>query len=119
MTARYNAKQDLNHAAIRAYYRDSGLIVADTFRLGGGAPDLFVSTATGIDWRETESGGMLRAGGTGLLVEIKSGNKSGQQLINALTSAEAEFLASWNGPYAIVSTPQQANEVWLAYIMPE
>lgn len=110
-----NKKKDGNHDEFVDYFRgNTDLIVTNTFQAGDGLPDILLS-GPARDTRQTRSGGVLQVG-PGLLVEIKNTNHSGAQLIGDLTKAEKIFLENWCGPYAIVSSVDQAVEAWADYI---
>jgi hypothetical protein len=72
------ARVDANHAEIVAAFRACGCQVLDLSRVGGGCPDLLVSS---------------RGGRCLFLVEVKDGAKSPSR--RKLTPLEAEFHTLW------------------------
>lgn len=79
------AKVDDNHAEIRSAYRKLGCTVLDTFRAGGGAPDMVVALY-----------------GINDLVEVKDGTKIPSA--RKLTRDEAVFHAAWNAKVWIIES---------------
>lgn len=80
---RIAARVDANHGTIRQAYKDLGCSVADTFRLGGGFPDLVVALF-----------------GQTHLVEVKDGAKPASK--RTLTEDEIKFHNSWHAKIWVV-----------------
>lgn len=81
------ARTDNNHAMIREAFRTLGWAWADTFRLGQGFPD-----------------GVVSKSGVNILIEVKSAD-------GKLTDDEAEFAATWRGPYEIVRSVEDVERI--------
>lgn len=82
------AKVDVNQAEIVAALRGVGASVLPLHRVGHGCPDLLAA------YRSTL-----------YLLEVKSGPKE------PLTDDEAAFVASWQGPVAVVTSTDDALKV--------
>jgi hypothetical protein len=83
------AKKDLNHNDIAGHLRSLGWSVLDLSRAGNGIPDMAV--------------GRLGQKGQAALIEVKRGEKS------QLTEREQWIKDRWDGPYLIVTSPQDAQ----------
>lgn len=83
------AKVDNTQSAIVKALRDAGMTVQPLHTVGQGVPDLLVG------WRQRFN----------MLLECKTGER---ECDRKLTKMEADWHATWNGPVAIVSTPEEA-----------
>jgi hypothetical protein len=81
------AKVDKNHGAIVTALRQIGAKVQSLAALGKDVPDLLVGYR-----------------GTAYLLEVKSER-------GKVTDGQAQWLAEWPGPWAIVRTPEEAIQV--------
>ncbi len=82
---RVRARKDANHTEIVRVIRDLGAQVIDISQLGGGIPDLLVTTG-----RKT------------VLIELKDGLKPPSK--QSLTDDEKEFHAKWRGELYIINS---------------
>lgn len=90
---RKHARKDANQDAIVEALRDCGASVWVTSQLGNGAPDVVVGIA-----------------GRAVLVEIKDGAKPPSE--RRLTPLEQAFRSSWRGPYEVVSSVDEALQLY-------
>lgn len=81
------AKKDLNHNDIAGYLRSLGWSVLDLSTAGNGIPDLAVGKP-----------------GFAAIVEVK------QTVKHKLTPKEQAIRDRWEGPYLVVTSPQDAEE---------
>lgn len=84
------AKVDANHADIVKALREAGCSVISLAPLGAGIPDLCVATSLGRT----------------MLMEVK--NLDGKKHRN---DEQMAFAASWQGEYAVVTSPEQAVSI--------
>ncbi len=87
------ARKDSNHNSIGDYLRSLGWSVLDLSRLGGGVPDMVVGKP-----------------GIAVLMEVKNLDGKGIKL----TPDEQQVRDRWEGPYLVVTSPQDAAEQLLA-----
>ncbi len=83
------AKKDLNHNDIAGHLRSIGWSVLDLSAAGGGVPDMAI--------------GRLGRQGQAALVEVKRNDKA------KLTEREQWIKDRWEGPYLIVTSPEDAQ----------
>ena len=86
---RVRARKDANHTEIVRVIKDLGAQVIDIAQLGGGVPDLLVTT-----------------GNRTVLIEVKDGNKPPSKQV--LTEDEKEFHATWKGELYIINSIDSA-----------
>lgn len=86
------ARTDGNHQAIVAALRKIGATALSLAAVGKGCPDLVVGYR-----------------GLNLLLEVKDGRLPPSE--RKLTEAEAEFLATWGGQVAVVTSEEDAVRV--------
>jgi hypothetical protein len=86
------ARTDANHAETVKALRQAGIAARSTAMVGDGFPDVVAGFR-----------------GVNVLLEVKDGSKTPGN--RPLTTAEAEFLASWPGPVFVVLSPEEAVRV--------
>lgn len=101
MARRRAAKVDSNQAEIVAELRRHAYGVLLLHAVGGGCPDLLVSTAT------------TDGGSVNVLLEVKDGGKSPSA--RRLSDDQVRFHAEWPGPVHTVETPGEALAVMRPY----
>ena len=89
---RVRARKDANHVEIVRVIRSLGADVIDLSQLGGGVPDLLISTG-----RKT------------VLIEVKDGLKPPSK--QALTPDEKEFHAKWRGELYIINSVESVAKL--------
>lgn len=92
---RARGKVDANQQEVVKYLRDVGMTVTVTSAVGSGFPDLAVGFR-----------------GVTVLVEVKDGAKKPSE--QALTAAQREWHATWNGCAVVAATKEEAAAAVIA-----